>query len=318
MEQIKNYPHLLSLIYNKPLMVTEDYLHLAMQFANTKLGFQNQSIPKKRLDINDDQDDDDFDELGYQSANGVAVIGIYGPLVPRATSLDMCQTMTSYENINAQLAAALADDSVSQIVFDIDSGGGSVAGAFECASKIAASTKPTTAIVNFSAYSAAYLLASACDQITISQTGGLGSIGVIAQHADMSKAYDEAGVKITTVFRGDNKNNLSPYEPLSDRSLEMLNALVDSSYQSFVSFVANQRGLDPQAVINTQAGLFEGQDAITAGLADVYADPQDALMQVVQSAARQMSPMLRIEEEAPKVQAANNLKLRAKALRMKF
>ena len=304
-------------------------MSLAVRFANTHLGLGAQLAPMTlKADFNDDEDDDGDGDESYQVSNGVAVIGVYGPLVPRAGSLDMCQTMTSYESINQQLAQALADDSVSQIVFDIDSGGGAVTGAFECASKIAASTKPTTAIVNYSAYSAAYLIASACDSIAISQTGGVGSIGVIAEHVDYSKANEDAGIKITTVYRGDNKNNMSPNAPLDDRSLAMLNQMVDSSYQAFVNFVASNRGLDPQAVINTQAGLFKGADAISAGLADSFQDPQDALKAVVINAVQSMPQMLRIESPVDELKAESqqfeekksisNLKLRAKALKMKF
>jgi capsid assembly protease len=328
MAKTKRYPHLLSQIFNQPMMMTEDLMSLAVRFANTHLGLGAQLAPMAlNADINDDDDDDG--EESYQVANGVAVIGVYGPLVPRAGGLDMCQTMTSYESINQQLAQALADDSVSQIVFDIDSGGGAVTGAFECAAKIADSTKPTTAIVNYSAYSAAYLIASACHTISISQTGGVGSIGVIAEHVDYSKANEDAGIKITTIYRGDNKNNMSPNAPLDDRSLAQLNQMVDSSYQAFVNFVATMRGMDPQAVINTQAGLFKGSEAIAAGLADTYQDPQDALRAVVMSAAQAMPQMLRIESPAQEVSAAtqeevtetkaiSNLKLRAKALKMKF
>ena len=315
-KQTKRYPHLLGQIFNQPMMMSQDLMSLAVRFANTHLGLGAQ-LAAVALDADIGDDDDGGDE-GYQVANGVAVISVHGPLVPRANSVNLCQTMTSYESINQQLAAALADDSVSQIVFDIDSGGGAVTGAFECASKVAASTKPTTAIVNYSAYSAAYLIASACDTISISQTGGVGSIGVIAEHVDYSKANENAGISITTVFRGDNKNNMTPNAPLDDRSLAMLNQMVDSSYQAFVNFVATNRGLDPQAVINTQAGLYKGADAISAGLADTYEDPQHALKSVVMAAASNMPQFLRIENQTPEIQSQNNLKLRAKALKMKF
>ncbi|EAM8933250.1 S49 family peptidase, partial [Salmonella enterica] len=37
------------------------------------------------------------------------------------------------------------------------------------------------------------------------------------------------------------------------------------------------RGMNQQAVIDTQAGLYFGADAITAGLADEVSDPQSAI-----------------------------------------
>lgn len=84
--------------------------------------------------------------------------------------------------------AALNDPSISEIVLDINSGGGAAVGCKELADYIFQSrqTKPITAIVNYSAYSAAYFIASACSKIVVSQTSGVGSIGVIMEHLDTS------------------------------------------------------------------------------------------------------------------------------------
>ncbi|WP_201285192.1 S49 family peptidase, partial [Klebsiella pneumoniae] len=105
--------------------------------------------------------------------------------------------------------AALNDPSISEIVLDINSGGGAAVGCKELADYIYQSrdTKPITAIVNYSAYSAAYFIASACSKIIVSQTSGVGSIGVIMEHLDTSKMEEKMGLTFTTIYRGDNKNN---------------------------------------------------------------------------------------------------------------
>ncbi len=113
---------------------------------------------------------------------------------------------------------------VERIVLDIDSPGGSAVGAFELAADIRAMAqqKPITGIVNFMAYSGGYLIGAACSELVVSQTSGVGSIGVIASHMDRSKQEEGMGVKVTTVFAGAHKNDLSPHEPLSDQSLKYL------------------------------------------------------------------------------------------------
>jgi signal peptide peptidase SppA len=229
--------------------------------------------------------DEGEDEL---PTSGLSVIPIAGPLVPRSGNLQMCQQMTAYEQVAAQIDCSLSDPNCTQIVFDIDSPGGASTGAFELANKIrvAGSVKPTTAIVNFNAMSGAYLIAAACNEISLSQTGGVGSIGVIAQHMDVSKMNETMGLKITAIYRGDKKNNLSPNEPLSESSLNELDQMVEKTYQQFVSTVAQFRSLPLEQVINTQAGLYFGQDAIDAGLADRLETPQDAINRIALQAVQ--------------------------------
>ncbi|EPK2672624.1 S49 family peptidase, partial [Citrobacter freundii] len=128
---------------------------------------------------------------------------------------------------------------------DINSGGGAAAGCKELADYIYQSreTKPITAIVNFNAFSAAYFIASACSKIVISQTSGVGSIGVIMEHLDTSKLEENVGVKFTALYRGDNKNNATPHAPLSESALAMIDKMLDDMYEIFTSSVAEYRGL---------------------------------------------------------------------------
>lgn len=215
-----------------------------------------------------------------QPTGGVAVIPVHGILVPRRGQITaMCSELTSYERIRGQLQAALNDPSISEIVLDINSGGGAAVGCKELADYIYQSrdTKPITAIVNYSAYSAAYFIASACSKIIVSQTSGVGSIGVIMEHLDTSKMEEKMGLTFTTIYRGDNKNNGTQHEPLSEESLGMFQGMIDEMYETFTGSVAEYRGLNQQAVIDTQAGLYFGPGAVSAGLADEVSDPQAAI-----------------------------------------
>lgn len=221
---------------------------------------------------------------------GIAVIPVHGILVPRRGQITaMCTELTSYERIRSQLSAALNDPSVSEIVLDINSGGGAAVGCKELADYIFQSreTKPITAIVNFSAYSAAYFIAAACGRIVLSQTSGVGSIGVIMEHMEASKMEEQVGLKFTTIYRGDNKNNGTPHAPLSEQAQTMFQGMIDQMYDVFTSSVAEYRGMPQQAVIDTQAALYNGEDAVTAGLADEVSDPQTAINSI---AARYRQP----------------------------
>lgn len=57
----------------------------------------------------------------------------------------------------------------------------------------------------------------------------------------------------------------------------MFQGMIDEMYETFTGSVAEYRGLNQQAVIDTQAGLYFGPGAVSAGLADEVSDPQAAI-----------------------------------------
>ena len=136
------------------------------------------------------------------------------------------------------------------------------------------------AVANDLAFSAAYALASGASRIVVSRTGGVGSIGVIAMHVDQSMKDAQDGVRYTAVFAGERKNDLNPHAPISDSAHAFLQGEVNRVYDLFVATVAQHRGLSAEAVRATQAGLYFGPDAVTAGLADAVGNFDDALAQL--------------------------------------
>src|SRR5437879_3718489 len=70
---------------------------------------------------------------GNARSGAIAVIPVYGTIVQRASQIDICEGGTSTQQISAALREAIADDTVTQILLDIDSPGGSVYGVQELA-----------------------------------------------------------------------------------------------------------------------------------------------------------------------------------------
>ena len=86
------------------------------------------------------------------------------------------------------------------------------------------------------AASAAYWIASQVP-LTVTPSGEVGSIGVIAEHWDESRAIDTAG-HTTVLSAGKYKTEGSPYGPLSDEALAHFQSRIDSYYSMFVAAVA--------------------------------------------------------------------------------
>lgn len=262
-------PHLASRLFGTPLLVHRAKLDVILAVLGDRLNIQP---PVADMALSGPRN-------MPSGTPGIAVIPVHGTLVKRTAGLDAASGLTSYTEIAAMLDSALADPQVAGILLDIDSPGGEASGSFELARRVreASAVKPVWAVANDSAYSAAYAIGSAANRLIVSETGGVGSIGVIALHIDQSVKDANEGYRYTAVTAGTHKNDFSPHQPLTDEAKAELQAEVDRLYSLFVEHVATMRTLGSDDVRSTQAGLYFGANAIAAGLADAVGTFESAL-----------------------------------------
>lgn len=213
-------------------------------------------------------------------SNGYALIPIHGLLINRFSY--GWGFVTGYNFIRNQVSAALGDDDVEAIIFDVNSNGGTVAGCQETADLMwegnaANGGKPMIAVVDANCHSAAYFLTSQCDHVAITPSGSAANIGVLMTHWDISEMMSEAGVKVSFIIAGAHKVDGNPYEPLSDDVRAEFQADVDATYDVFVAAVVRGRGMDDQAVRDTEARCYGAADALALGLVDAIQNPSDAV-----------------------------------------
>lgn len=281
------YPLLASLVFGQAHMIDPMKLDIILAVLGDRMGLTFEGLGAHQLGAWHDSDDPKIDAARGKAwadvGRGVSVLDISGTLVHRASGMDAMSGLTSYAQLSADFGAMVADPAVGHIVLNINSPGGSVNGVFDLADEIyqARGTKPITAVVDDRAYSAAYALASAADEIIMSRTGGVGSIGVVAAHTDRSALNERNGVKVTYIHAGARKVDGNPDAPLSDEAQATLQGEVDRVYGLFVETVARNRGLDAQAVRDMEAGAFMGPDGVKAKLADKLMAPRDALREIV-------------------------------------
>lgn len=253
-------PHLASRLYGAPLLLARSKLEVILSVLGDRVGWPEPqasfAVPSPRA--------------GAQGSAGIAVIPVMGSLVRRTAGLDPASGFTSYAELAGMLETALADSSVEGILLDVDSPGGEAGGVFELGEMVRAAdaVKPVWAIASDSAYSAAYAIACGASRLTVTRTGGVGSIGVIAMHVDQSARDAQQGYRFTAITAGEQKNDFSPHAPLDIQAHARLQAEVDRLYGMFVGHVASMRGIDAQAVRATEAGTYFAEDAVAAGLAD--------------------------------------------------
>lgn len=215
----------------------------------------------------------------YVVKGGVLHIPVMGVLLNRFP-WQLGQWATGYTYIYRAMIRGLEDPEVKKIAFVCDSPGGEASGNLELADQIfnRRGEKPMMAFANDRAFSAAYAVACSADKITMTRTGGVGSIGAYTLHIDYSEALSMAGIKVTFVKYGAMKTAGNPYEKLSRKAEQRIQMRIDRLGELFVGVVARNRGLDEQAVRDTEADCFGPEEAIEIGLADQMEVFEDAMI----------------------------------------
>lgn len=273
------YPHLAARVFNTPLLIHPQKLDaiiagLGSRLLGTAAPIELQAAPDGvRLlpaDMFSTRKGARAEERGYRIVDGVAVINIGGALVHRSRMEADSSFLLGYNDVAADIEDAMANSDVHAILQVWDSPGGEAQGAFEFADRMLAlrGQKPMLAIADGMAASAAYLGASAADELVITTTGHAGSIGVVMRHVDFSQALATEGIRVSHIYAGAHKVDGNPYEPLPDAVRADFQAEIDGLYEMFITAVATHRGIDAMAVRKTQAATYRGVSAVAVGLAD--------------------------------------------------
>lgn len=220
----------------------------------------------------------------------VAVIPIYGFLAARENVWIRWFGGTAITRLRAAFRAALAEEAISAIVFDVDSPGGEVNGTPEFAAEIrrARGTKPIVAVTDTMAASGAYYLASQADELIAAPSAMVGSIGVYAEHHDLSRWLDDAGITVTLIRTPEHKAEGHEAEPLSDDTKAVWQEEIEAAYAQFVADVAAGRGVKAAEVKARFGGgrVVRATVAKAAGMIDRIATLDETLTRLTKQTKR--------------------------------
>lgn len=193
----------------------------------------------------------------------VAVVPVSGPMLRYANMFSRVSGATSLEQLAQDFTTAADDPAVRAIVLNFDSPGGQASGIAEFAQMVRAAAKPVVAYVDGSAASAAYWIASAANEIVISKTGEVGSIGAVVA-IDTGKKSSGA---IEIVSSQSPKKRV---DVTTDEGRSLIQARIDAFAQVFIEDVARYRGVDVATVLEKfgQGDMRMGEAAVALGMAD--------------------------------------------------
>ncbi|SDG25903.1 signal peptide peptidase SppA [Pelagibacterium luteolum] len=208
----------------------------------------------------------------------------FGPtLMPQGQTIariGISGTITTSAERTAILRAIAEDDSIAAVIVAINSPGGTSAGGEELYESLReiSEQKPVVSTIGELGASAAYMAAIGTDQIFSRNLSIIGSIGVYLQHIDAGALFDTIGIDLDKVASGPLKSEPDYDEAMTPEVRQVLEELVDSSFQYFLDLVIERRDLTrPAALALADGRVMSGIDGIASGLIDATGGQPEAI-----------------------------------------
>lgn len=260
---------------------------------------QKLGIEEEEEDEDDETDEDDEDEeinfisLGkYQqsladdteySRNRVAVIVAEGNIVNGKGG----PNSIGGETFAKEIRKAREDDNVKAIVLRINSPGGSASASDQMWREVQLTQGKKPIIASMSTYAASggYYLAMGCDTIVAQPNTITGSIGIFLLSFGAQELLDKIGISVDVVKTAPLADILDPSQPLGPMEERILQSFVDEGYETFVSKVAEGRGMTVAAVKELAGGrVYTGKEALDNKLVDLLGGLDTAVALAVRKA----------------------------------
>ncbi|AUR84684.1 coil containing protein [Vibrio phage 1.063.O._10N.261.45.C7] len=268
-------PRLSKDILEKPqLLHPTKFKEIAEVLENRDSFFQTYS-KDTIFDAEDDETSLDSSEYGSSS---LGVLRVEGPTTYKPTGWEAFCGGCSYTSLIDQMKG-FAEAGKKKVLMKVNSPGGQAYRMIFTAKelrKIADENNiELVAYVDGMSASAGMGLACAAHTIVANPESELGSVGVCVSLMDTSEAMKGEGVKRIFITAGDDKVPYNADGGFKESFLDDIQTSVNKLYDKFTTHVAEMRGIDVQAVRNTQARMLDAESALEIGFADkVMEEPE--------------------------------------------
>lgn len=252
-------------LVNTPHLIEQNSFNSIMEYVNSRIEGNAEIAQPSAESLLDDH------SHRYVADTQTGVMHISGPLTYRTTGWEALCGGTSYEMLKEQMEY-FVEVGAKTVVMMVDSGGGEAKSMIDSANyirKLADDNEiKIIAYVDGMSASAAYGISCVADEIVMSSDSMVGSIGVLIQLYNDSKALEKAGYERTFITAGKDKVPFAKDGSFTEAFIDRLQTQVDTLYEAFTSHVATHRGIELKAVKDTEANVFMSDEALEIGLAD--------------------------------------------------
>ncbi|MFQ6002969.1 MAG: signal peptide peptidase SppA [Candidatus Zixiibacteriota bacterium] len=215
--------------------------------------------------------------MGILGESGFSVTG----MGKRVAIIDLHGVITNSADVIRQLKKYTNDSSVPAIVVHIESPGGGAAPSqeiYEEMKKAREKGKKIVASMGSVGASGGYYVACAADTIVANPATLTGSIGVIFQFPVAEELFKKIGLRFEVVKSGEFKDVGSFNRRMTKEEKELLQSVIDDTYDQFVEVLAENRNLSEEEVFKVADGsIFTGRQAKELGLIDELGNLEDAI-----------------------------------------
>ena len=179
-----------------------------------------------------------------------------------------------------QLIERVGRSQAAGVIVAIESPGGTTTGAEKVYDELRrlAEKKPVVAVINATGASGAYIAALGADRIVAHGNSLVGSIGVLFQYPNVTRALDSLGVKMEGIKSSPLKASPNPFEDTSPAARAAMESLVSDSYDWFRGLVRERRNLnDAELTVVADGRVFTGRQALGLKLVDQLGSERDAI-----------------------------------------
>ncbi len=223
-------------------------------------------------------DDEDKDEVKPWKKDKVAVVYAVGAI----ESGEGDDETIGSERIAEALRTARLDEKVKAVVLRVNSPGGSALASdviWRETVLLKQSGKPFVVSMGDVAASGGYYIAAGADKIFANPTTITGSIGVFGILPNMEKMFDEKlGITFDRANTNAHGNYMTVTRPLDELEMAAINESVTDIYTTFITIVAEGRGMTVAEVDSVAQGrVWTGIAAKQIGLVDELGNLDDAI-----------------------------------------
>lgn len=256
---MKSYPNIISKLFYEPLIITRERHQAICQVVESHLA-----------NVSNGEDIDPAAKPEYVAVDQTAIIPVHGVMVGHASDIPASSCGCGLDDVADMIDMAVANPMVSKIVFDFRTPGGAVVGVPELGRKMAGIvSKKTVAFSDDQCCSGGMWLAMQCQQFYCTESARVGSIGVWCAYSDLTRAMEKAGERVQEFAAGKYKTMGAWWKPLSKEEGAIIQARVDKIHEQFKEAVQIRRVVADEFM---QGQIFDGEEAIAAGLVDGLVD----------------------------------------------
>lgn len=214
------------------------------------------------------------------SKEKIAVIDLEGVIISDSSGVYNGDDMV--QRVVKKLKKVQKDDSYKAVILRINTPGGTVFDSDKIANEVIKTKnkgKIVVALMEESATSGGYYVASAANKIIASEVTVTGSIGAVSQIIELGGLYEKLGVEVITITN--TSGDVKTFENIGDpdsKDRKVYEQLLDDNFDAFVNMIDDNRELSREEILELADGsIYSGKRALELGLVDELGDMDDAL-----------------------------------------